>query len=99
MTRNTVAFVSLLVCANAATAAADSLRCDLSKYKAAPGLIATMTGDLLVVDGTSARRTINADVEWTNPLSFVEVVWGTDRRSIVRSFRPLICRPLARSGS
>ena len=26
--------------------------------------------------GTGAARTIEADVEWTFPLNFVEVVWG-----------------------
>jgi hypothetical protein len=39
------------------------------------------------VEGTGTHRTINADVEWTFPLSFVEVVWGDGRRSIVSSAR------------
>jgi hypothetical protein len=38
------------------------------------------------VKGTGPSRTIEADVEWTFPLSFVEVVWGngatTDRQVI-----------------
>ena len=38
------------------------------------------------VQGTGAKRTISADVEWTFPLEFVEVVWGdgqkTDRQII-----------------
>ena len=38
------------------------------------------TGEILIkdykVDGAADRRTIMADVEWTYPLSFVEVVWG-----------------------
>jgi hypothetical protein len=38
------------------------------------------TGEILIpryrVEGTGSRRTIVADVEWTFPLSFVEVVWG-----------------------
>ncbi len=38
------------------------------------------TGEILIprysVDGRGDRRVINADVEWTFPLSFVEVVWG-----------------------
>ena len=38
------------------------------------------SGEVLVlssaVQGTGARRTIVADVEWTFPLEFVEVVWG-----------------------
>ena len=38
------------------------------------------TGEILIpaygVEGTGDRRTISADVEWTFPLSFVEVVWG-----------------------
>ncbi len=48
------------------------------------------SGEVLVpsyaVQGTGARRTIVADVEWTFPLDFVEVVWGdgvkTDRQII-----------------
>jgi hypothetical protein len=38
------------------------------------------TGEILIrsygVEGTGDTRTISADVEWTFPLSFVEVVWG-----------------------
>ena len=38
------------------------------------------TGEILIpkhsVEGTAARMTISADVEWTFPLSFVEIVWG-----------------------
>jgi hypothetical protein len=38
------------------------------------------TGEILIpsyaVEGAGDRRTISADVEWTFPLSFVEVVWG-----------------------
>jgi len=38
------------------------------------------TGEILIrsygVEGTGDRRTVTADVEWTFPLSFVEVVWG-----------------------
>jgi hypothetical protein len=30
--------------------------------------------------GSGARRTIGADVEWTFPLSFVEVVWGDGKK-------------------
>ena len=49
------------------------------------------TGEILIksynVEGTGTHRTINADVEWTFPLSFVEVVWGDGRRSIVSSAR------------
>ena len=32
-----------------------------------------------VMEGTGAERTITADVEWTFPLDFVEVVWGDGR--------------------
>jgi hypothetical protein len=32
------------------------------------------------VTGTGAQRTITADVEWTYPLSFVEVVWGEGKK-------------------
>ncbi|HKB10869.1 MAG TPA: hypothetical protein VKD69_09445 [Vicinamibacterales bacterium] len=38
------------------------------------------TGEILIkqyaVEGSGAQRTIAADVEWTYPLEFVEVVWG-----------------------
>lgn len=38
------------------------------------------TGEILIprysVDGSGDRRIVSADVEWTFPLSFVEVVWG-----------------------
>jgi hypothetical protein len=41
-------------------------------------------GEILIksyaVEGTGARRTINADVEWTYPLRFVEVVWGDGKK-------------------
>jgi hypothetical protein len=48
------------------------------------------SGEVLIptysVLGTGAQRTISADVEWTFPLEFVEVVWGdgehTDRQII-----------------
>ena len=48
-------------------------------------------GEVLIksysVDGTGPKRTINADVEWTYPLSFVEVVWG-DGKKIDRQIIP-----------
>jgi hypothetical protein len=62
-----------------------------------PVIKALMRGDYFVtsgevllgsyaVEGTGNRRTITADVEWTFPLEFVEVVWGdgqkTDRQII-----------------
>ncbi len=48
------------------------------------------SGEVLIpsfaVRGTGPRRTIVADVEWTFPLEFVEVIWGdgrtTDRRIV-----------------
>jgi hypothetical protein len=48
------------------------------------------SGEVLIssyaVQGAGAQRTIAADVEWTFPLEFVEVVWGdgrtTDRKII-----------------
>jgi hypothetical protein len=48
------------------------------------------SGEVLVpsysVQGAGAKRTIVAEVEWTFPLEFVEVVWGdgtkTDRQII-----------------
>ena len=43
------------------------------------------TGEILIknyaVGGTGNQRTITADVEWTFPLEFVEMVWGDGRRS------------------
>src|SRR5713101_5676872 len=49
------------------------------------------TGEILVKDykleGKGDRRTLVADVEWTFPLSFVEVVWG-DGRKIDRQIIP-----------
>jgi len=50
------------------------------------------TGEVLIprfsVEGAGSRRTITADVEWTFPLEFIEVVWGDGRtvdRQIVRA--------------
>ena len=48
------------------------------------------SGEVLItnysVEGTGAARTIKADVEWTFPLDFVEVIWGdgktTDRQIV-----------------
>jgi hypothetical protein len=49
------------------------------------------TGEILIpryrVEGAGNRRTIAADVEWTFPLSFVEVVWG-DGTTIDRQIVP-----------
>jgi len=49
------------------------------------------TGEILIpaysVEGTGDRRTITADVEWTFPLAFVEVVWG-DGKKIDRQVLP-----------
>src|SRR4030095_14064927 len=42
------------------------------------------TGEILIpkysVEGTGNRLTVVADVEWTFPLSFVEVVWGDGKK-------------------
>jgi hypothetical protein len=54
------------------------------------------SGEVLIpsyeVKGAGARRTITADVEWTFPLAFVEVVWGdgmkTDRQVIATTDAP-----------
>jgi hypothetical protein len=50
------------------------------------------TGEILIpsyrVEGAGDKRTISADVEWTFPLSFVEVVWGDGKtidRQIIRA--------------
>ena len=49
------------------------------------------TGEILItnysVAGSGAQRTIGADVEWTFPLSFAEVVWG-DGKKIDRQIIP-----------
>ncbi len=49
------------------------------------------TGEILIksykVEGAGNQRTITADVEWTFPLSFVEVVWG-DGKKIDRQIIP-----------
>jgi hypothetical protein len=49
------------------------------------------TGEILIpaysVEGSGDRRTMTADVEWTFPLSFVEVVWG-DGQKIDRQVIP-----------
>ena len=51
------------------------------------GQLFVTTGEILIrsygVEGTGDRRTVTADVEWTFPLSFVEVVWG-DGKTIDR---------------
>ena len=50
------------------------------------------TGEILItnyaVAGTGAQRSIGADVEWTFPLSFVEVVWGDGKKIDARSSPP-----------
>jgi hypothetical protein len=42
------------------------------------------TGEILIksyaIVGTGAKRTIDADLEWTFPLEFVEVTWGDGKR-------------------
>ncbi|MCM3879504.1 MAG: hypothetical protein ND807_05310 [Vicinamibacterales bacterium] len=42
------------------------------------------TGEVLIksfaVEGTGAKRTVTADVDWTFPLEFVEVVWGDGKK-------------------
>jgi hypothetical protein len=58
------------------------------------------SGEVLIpsyaVQGTGNRRTIVADVEWTFPLEFVEVVWGdghrTDRQIISATDLPAFGR-------
>jgi len=49
------------------------------------------TGEILIknysVAGTGAKRTLTADLEWTFPLNFIEVVWG-DGKKIDRQIIP-----------
>ena len=44
------------------------------------GTMFVTTGEILIrnyaVEGSGSKRTINADLEWTFPLEFVEVTWG-----------------------
>ena len=44
------------------------------------GAFFVTTGEILIteeaVEGTGARRTFSADLEWTFPLEFLELVWG-----------------------
>ena len=48
------------------------------------GNLFVTTGEILIpsfsVDGTGDKRTISADVSWTFPLDFVEVVWGDGKK-------------------
>ena len=58
------------------------------------------SGEVLIpsyrIQGTGVERTITADVEWTFPLDFVEVVWGdgqkTDRQIISATDLPPLGR-------
>jgi hypothetical protein len=50
------------------------------------------TGEILIksyaVEGTGAKRTLAADLEWTYPLEMIEVVWGDGKkvdRQIIRA--------------
>ncbi len=56
------------------------------------------TGEILITDykveGAGNKRTVQASVEWTYPLEFVEVVWGDGKRvdrTIVRATDVLAC--------
>jgi hypothetical protein len=61
------------------------------------------SGEVLIpsysLQGTGSRRKIVADVEWTFPLDFVEVVWGDGNEPIGRSSGPLTCRRSERTTS
>jgi hypothetical protein len=50
----------------------------------ADGNFFVTTGEILVknfaVEGTGDKRTIVADLDWTFPLDFVEVVWGDGKK-------------------
>jgi hypothetical protein len=50
------------------------------------------TGEVLIRNFAVARGSVNADLEWTFPLEFVELVWGdgakTDRRIVSATNRP-----------
>jgi hypothetical protein len=55
------------------------------------GTFFVTTGEILIskfaVEGTGSKRTLTADVNWTFPLEFVEVVWG-DGKQIDRQIIP-----------
>ena len=55
------------------------------------GIYFSTTGEVLIssyaVEGTGDKRIITADVEWTFPLEFVEVVWG-DGKKVDRQIIP-----------
>ena len=48
------------------------------------GTMFVTTGEILIrsyaVEGSGSKRTINADLEWTFPLEFVEVTWGDGKK-------------------
>jgi hypothetical protein len=48
------------------------------------GTMFVTTGEILIrnyaVDGSGSKRTVNADLEWTFPLEFVEVTWGDGKK-------------------
>ena len=48
------------------------------------GTMFVTTGEILIrsyaVEGAGSKRTINADLEWTFPLEFVEVTWGDGKK-------------------
>lgn len=56
------------------------------------------TGEILIknysVGGTGEKRTITADLEWTYPLNFIEVVWGDGKAidRLVISAKDLVMR-------
>ena len=45
----------------------------------------TGSGEVLItnyaVEGSGSQRTVSAEVEWTFPLDFVEVVWGDGQKT------------------
>ena len=72
----------------------------------APVVAALMKGDMYIttgevlmsnyaVQGSGSKRTIVADLQWTFPLDFVEVVWGdgkTTDRKIIPALESTIAR-------
>ncbi|MBK5292628.1 MAG: hypothetical protein JJE04_13240 [Acidobacteriia bacterium] len=54
------------------------------------------TGEILIktsgVEGTGAQRKMTAELEWTFPLEFVELVWG-DGKSVDRQVIPATSQP------
>ncbi len=97
MTGKTATFAVLIALAAPAAAAADSLKCDATGYKAAPGLAAVVAGDLLTVtwDGDASdevrlRLAINGGTPTIRDLAVRKKAapqWNTLASNVTPEFR------------